>query len=101
MDLTTIPDSVLLARGKYSTVRAEHEDAKKQLQILCGNLSSVGSQILRSAQPDNDAVLHEGNLAELLIAGRIALDDIEACIGKIQQLQAQRAALKNEAWGKP
>lgn len=100
MDLTTIPDSVLLARGKYSTVRAEHEDAKKQLQILCGRLSSIGSQILRQAQPSGEQELHSGDVAEQIMAGRVALDEIQACIANIEQLQAQRKALKPEAWGR-
>ena len=100
MDLTTISDSVLLARGKYSTVRAAHEDAKKQLQILCGKLSSIGSQILRQAQPDGDKMLNAGDVAKQLIAGRVAIDEIETCIRNIEKLQSQRAALKPEAWGK-
>lgn len=100
MDLTTIPDSVLLARGKYSTVRAEHEDAKKSLQILCGKLTSAGTQLLRTAQPDGDAQLDAENIAIALQTARSTVDEIEACIAYIESLAMQRAALKPEAWGK-
>lgn len=100
MDLTTIPDSVLLARGKYSTVRAEHEDAKKSLQILCGKLTSAGTQLLRMAQPDGDAKIDAANVSMALQTARNTVDEIEACIAYIDALALQRLALKPEAWGK-
>jgi hypothetical protein len=100
MDLNAIPDSVLLARGKYSTVRAEHEDAKKSLQILCGKLTSAGTQLLRMAQPDGDVLVNAENVATALQTARITVDEIEACIAYIDSLAAQRAELKPMAWGK-
>lgn len=98
MDFSTIPDSVLLARGKYSTVRAEHEDAKKQLQIHCGQLGSVAAQVLRAMQPDNDA--EPGSVAELLACGRNTLNAMETIALQVQALAAQRAELKPIAWPK-
>lgn len=100
MDLTTIPDSVLLARGKYSTVRAAHEDAKKSLQILCGKLISTGTQVLRMAQPDGDAPINAESVATALQTARSTVDEIESCIAYIEALAAQRAELKPLAWSK-
>jgi hypothetical protein len=96
MDLSTIPDSVLLARGKYSTIRAEHEDAKKQLQVHCGQLGSVAAQVLRAMQPDNDA--EPESVADLLAAGHNTLNAMETIALQIQALATQRAELKPIAW---
>ncbi|MBV8060809.1 MAG: hypothetical protein JO253_04705 [Alphaproteobacteria bacterium] len=100
MDLTTIPDEVLLARGKYSTVRAEHEDAKKSLQILCGKLTSAGTQLLRMAQPDGDGPMDTKNVSMALQTARNTIGEIESCIAYIDSLAIQRAELKPIAWRK-
>jgi hypothetical protein len=96
LDLSSIPTDVIQARGEYSTVRAAHEDAKKELAILCGQLSATASQILRRMQPDNDEI-PEG-VEELISSGRQLLQKIEACTLNIESLAMQRAALKQKAW---
>lgn len=98
IDLSAISPEVLNARGAYSTVRAAHEDAKKSLQMLCGQLSSAASQILRRMQPDNDDVPES---VETLIAGaRNTLVLMEACTAEIESLARQRAELKIVAWSR-
>lgn len=100
MNFDDIPAEVIVARGKYSTVRGAHEDAKKQLSVLCGRLSSVSSQVLRYMQPANDDAPQMAAVHDLMQMGREYLDDIDACIVQINELDAQRSALKPEAWGK-
>lgn len=98
LDLDTIPQDVLLARGAYASVRSKHEDEKKNLQMLCGELSSTASKVLRRMQPDNDAV--PDSVDDLLKAGRASLDAIELCVRSIESLAQQRASIKTQAWGK-
>lgn len=98
IDLTTISDDTLMARGAYSTVRAEHEDAKKELQILCGEMASIASKVLRKMQPDNDAVPE--SVDDMIAAGRATLDAIDVCVTRIASLAQQRADLKHQAWGR-
>ena len=98
LNLDNIPAEVRLARGEYATVRSAHEEAKKTLQMLCGQLSSSAAKILRRMQPDNDDV---PDSAEDLIAGaRNTLVMIEACVAEIESLAKQRAEIKPKAWGK-
>jgi len=96
IDLDDIDASVLLFRGQYATVRGAHEDAKKRLSILCGQLQSATSTILRRMQPDNDDVPE--SVAELIVGARKTLDDMEACAAEIESLAKQRAELKVLAW---
>lgn len=98
IDLTQIDEATRLARGDYSTVRAAHEDAKKTMQMLCGQLGAFSAQILRRVQPDNDGAPE--SCAELLTGARNTLTLMEACVAEIEQLAQQRAALKPLAWGK-
>lgn len=98
IDFAEVSTDVMLARGQYSTVRAAHEDAKKELQILCGKLSSVASRTLRHMQPDNDAA--PADFEQLLIEGRATLDQVGAACALITSLAQQRAALKPLAWGR-
>lgn len=96
IDLTKIDNETLMARGAYSTIRAAHEDEKKNLQMLCGSLSSTAAKVLRRMQPDNDEV--PASVDELLAAGRAALDAIEISVATIESLAQQRAHLKPKAW---
>lgn len=96
LDLSAIPDEVRRARGDYSTVRAAHEDSKKDLSKLCGQLSALASQILRKMQPDDDDV--PDSVASLIDSGRATLQMIEACTTRIEGLAAQRQELKAKAW---
>ena len=98
IDLTTLSAEVRLARGDYSTVRAAHEDSKKDLQKLCGQLSAVAAQILRKMQPDNDEIPE--SVESLIESGRSTLNMMEACTARIESLAKQKAELKQAAWGK-
>jgi hypothetical protein len=98
IDLSTIQEDVLHARGAYSTVRAAHEDAKKSLQMLCGQLSSTAANILRRMQPDNDEVPE--SVESLIEGAKGLLILIEACAAEIESLAKQKAELKQKAWGK-
>lgn len=98
LDLAQINQETLLARGAYSTVRAAHEDQKKALQMLCGQLAATSSQVLRRMQPDSDDVPE--SVDDLLAAGRATLDSIEACVREIESLARQRGEWKQSAWGK-
>jgi len=96
IDLSTLSQEMLIARGSYATVRSAHEDSKKQLQIHCGQLGSVAAQVLRAMQPDNDG--EPADIDGLLAAGHNALNLMEMISMQIQSLAAQRAELKPIAW---
>lgn len=98
IDITAIPAEILSHRGAYSTVRAAHEDTKKELQMLCGQLTALSSQILRRMQPDNDAVPE--SIADLFASARVAIANMERCVADIESLAQQRADLKPLAWPK-
>lgn len=100
MDLSNIPADLLMARGKYATVRSEHEDAKKRMQMLCGLLGATSAQILRAIQPDNDGIPDASSIGSLLASGRNTLSEIEACAAMIADLAEQRSDLKRVAWPK-
>lgn len=88
--------SLLIARGKYSTIRAAHEDGKKELQIVCGKLQSVASAVLKRMQPDNDEV--PASVADLLLKGRDHINEMERIVTEMEALAAVRKELKREAW---
>lgn len=96
-DFTQIDDATLLARGKYSTVRGAHEDAKKSLQVLCGQLSTAAVKVLRRMQPDNDDV--PDSVDDLVSGARNTIVLMEECIAEIESLAQQRRDLKSLAWG--
>lgn len=89
---------LMLARGKYSTIRAEHNDCLKKLSMLTGSLSSVSAQVLYAAQPKDEAQAIDVSAA--LGMGRGLLDEIDRCCMRIAELAKQRAELKPIAWGK-
>jgi hypothetical protein len=97
LNLDEIGDVVLLARGKYSTVRSAHEDAKKSLQILCGQLSTAAVKVLRRMQPDNDDV--PDSVDDLVSGARNTIVLMEECVAEIESLAQQRSDLKAQAWG--
>jgi len=98
LDLSQIPPEVLENRGSYATVRAAHEDAKKSLQMLCGDLASTSTKVLRRMQPDNDEV--PDSVDDLLTAARNTITMMEQCVKEIESLAEQRAKLKPLAWPK-
>ena len=97
IDLSAITDEVRLARGDYSTVRAAHEDEKRNLQKICGQLSAIATQVLRKMQPDNDDAPE--SVESLIESGRLLLDMMQACSERIESLAKQRQELKAKAWG--
>jgi hypothetical protein len=99
IDLNAIDQDTIIARGQYSTVRGAHEDEKKYLSILCGQLSSASSQVLRCMQPGDDDTPDIHSVNGMLATARKTLDQIEQCVANIEGLAAQRAALKQSAWG--
>lgn len=96
IDLSTVSAEVLNARGAYSTVRAAHEDELKELQVLCGGLASIASQILRAAQKDSEATPVES----LIVTATGMVKEIESCTKMIDSLAKQKAELRPLAWGK-
>jgi hypothetical protein len=100
IDLTAIDSETIIARGQYATVRSAHEDEKKHLSILCGQLSSASSQVLRHMQPGDGAAPNLCAVSDMLAAARKTLAEIEKCVENIEQLAMQRAALKPTAWGR-
>lgn len=99
IDFDNIDPLLMLARGRYATIRSAHEDSKKQLAILCGGLSAASAQVLRAMQPDSG----EPDMAHvnaLLASCRAAIDKINACADEVKSLGEQRAALKPVAWPK-
>lgn len=100
IDLTAIDQETIIARGQYATVRSAHEDEKKRLSILCGQLSSMSSQVLRYMQPGDDATPDLNAVNDMLAAARKTLEEIEKCVTNIEALAMQRGALKSVAWGR-
>jgi hypothetical protein len=96
IDLTTIDPVLLENRGSYATVRSAHENSKKSLQMLCGQLAATATQVLRRMQPDNDDV--PASVDELMAAAKSTIALMEACVADIESLAEQRAALKPLAW---
>lgn len=100
MNLDEIPAEVLLARGKYATVRGAQEDSKKELSILCGGVSSTASQILRAMQPDNNSQPDMAAVLTWIEHCTKLLSKVEDCAHDIDNYDSQRRALKPLAWGK-
>jgi hypothetical protein len=97
MNFDDFDQDLLLARGKYATTRAAHEDQLKRLQILTGQLSSAGSQILRLMQPEDGEPC---DISGLLKDARATIDQIQQCADQINELATQKAELKPKAWPK-
>jgi len=83
-------------RGLYSTIRSLHEENKATLQMLCGELASTSTKVLRRMQPDNDEV--PDSVDDLLTAARNTITMMEQCVKEIESLAEQRAKLKPLAW---
>lgn len=100
IDLASIDNDTIIARGQYATVRSAHEDEKKRLAVLCGQFTSISSQVLRLMQPDSDAAPDMDTVCGLIADGRELLGKITDSVGEIEGLAMQRAALKQSAWGR-
>lgn len=86
-------DPTLIARGKYSTLRAEREDQYKRVQKICTTMQ-------------NHLTLAILGIQERPTKNRISLDTIRACLGnfenawnRVDELVEEMEALKPEAWG--
>jgi hypothetical protein len=99
IDLTTYSQDEVIAKGYYSIVRAEHEDAKKHLALLCSAFGAIAPQVLRLAQPDGDAIPDGAAIGKLLIGGSDLLGKITIQVARIESLAQQRAILRQAAWG--
>lgn len=92
-DLSAVDAELLLARGKYATVRGACEDAIKALQKQAGELQSIPSIVLRKAQ--------EGERVDnLLETFDKVLSDVKRQCEIVFDLYHQKEALKTDAWGK-
>ena len=92
LDLTTIPADLFTARGQYATVRAELEEATKELQQLTGLVAARAAQVLKDVQDGKDAT-------QLLSDMRAAIGEMECTASYILSLQEQKQSLKSLAWG--
>jgi len=97
VSIEKIPQETLINRGAYATVRGAHEDEKKNLQKICGQLSAIATQVLRKMQPDHDDA--PDSVESLIESGRLLLDMMQACSERIESLAKQRQELKAKAWG--
>src|ERR1700737_2858479 len=96
IDLSTIPDELLIARGQYSMVRQAHEERKKLLVEACDELMSLAPKISRSGQKDSSV---DDAIANIVVAHQI-LDMAVAHLEEMKTLAIQRAELKLKAWPK-
>lgn len=100
IDLAQIPEELILARGRYATVRAAHEDEKARMAKLGGNLNSLVSMLVKMVQPDEGNEFGLQQLDNIIDAMRENVTLMAECGGKIHSLGAQRNQLKEEAWPK-
>ena len=87
-------DSILIARGKYSTLNKERREQMERVQKICTSIVTTSSQILKSCHervPSN-----EGNLAEL---GK-CLDNLAKANERLMTIGLGLDELEEEAWGK-
>lgn len=89
-------NELMIARGRYATVRSEHESLKAELAILCRRLSSSSQQILKRMQPNDGA--SSLPIDELIEDCMLAVKDIDATAGAIRSIEKQRFELKAVAW---
>jgi len=98
LDFSTLSDEVLINRGKYSTVRARHEDSKKKLQVMCGELMCLSHKILNLGQSDDTEEIQESIL--YLEKQKELVEKVFDHLAFMQSLSHQRKSLKELAWGK-
>jgi hypothetical protein len=100
MDLASIPQDLLIARGQYATIRSAHEDAKKQMQMMCGSLGASAAQVLRAVQPDSNGLPDLEAVFNLLSVCSHTVEKMGDCASDIHGLAAKRASIKPAAWPK-
>jgi hypothetical protein len=84
-------------RGKYSTIRQQHENAKKELHRLCDAAIPNLPKILKHMQPDFGV---PGMPNAYLNTANCSLDSISHQCQLIVELATLRAELKPKAWPK-
>lgn len=93
--MTELEDTALMVfRGQYSTLRAKHEDAVRELQMTAGHLTSLTAQILKNAQADTPSV----NL--LIDEARGLVVEMQQATERIEYLAKQKLELRPLAWPK-
>lgn len=98
IDLTTIDQDTIIARGQYSSVNAAHKEELKKLALICGVFGSIAPQLLSHLQPKDDSLPNGEAIHGTLEEGRKMLDKLDKCATEIASLAAQKAALKPIAW---
>jgi len=86
-------DSILIARGKYSTLGAERRALLKHVQSSCSLLMDQASQIMRDAEKEPPAN------ADHLSAALICLEQVGNARAELVKVCEQMIEIKEEAWG--
>lgn len=86
-------DSILLARGKYSTLSSERRALLKRVQSSCSLLMDQASQIMRDAEKEPPVN------AEHLTAAAACLEQAGNARAELVKVCEQMIPLKQEAWG--
>ena len=86
-------DDVLIARGKYATLRKKHRDNMKRLQE---HMVAVTDQARSLVRFDDDAEV----AMSFYMAMQGHVTDTGVILQELTDLQAELIALKSLAWGK-
>ena len=98
IDLTNIPDDVLVARGQYSTVNSAHKDTMRKMAELSSDMMTLTGQMLRKVQDTN--YTPDSTLPQTIIDARYTLTEMENTVIEIESLTKQKLALREKAWPK-
>lgn len=87
-------DDVLIARGKYSTLRKEKREQLERVQAICTTLVTTAQSVLRECQAKTQAEpQHIVTLAN-------CVENLSVSRDKIITLNVGMAELEPEAWPK-
>lgn len=93
IDFDEIPDDVLFARGKYSTLNAALADESRKLQALASALMGSASAIMKFGQAGQlESALYE--ISEVAQA----IQSMRTICEEIGNLQHGKSELKSLAW---
>lgn len=95
-DLDTIDEVILIARGKYSTLRSEQKKELERLRLVCTEFQSVPAAILKNLQSPNSAE----RIVEMIKDARATLDDLEKSAVNMDAMQAKLNEIRQIAWAK-
>lgn len=86
-------DSILLARGKYSTINSERRTRMTELHRRITRITDQARVLLRFDENAGESIaLYQAMVVEVKATGE--------CLGVLTKLQEQLDELKPEAWGK-